>query len=508
MKHAMPSIALVCGLCAAHPSFAAPLDASTPWQDVAPTATVSSVVGQFAVADDAIAAATNATLQAAKEYADGAIQSAGSVTPEIVTNIVMGVAPAPGDYAAVSNAAMNAASYTDSATNALSKSTIPATHRDFGRYDVEERVQFNDDAYFGHAEFYYDTYFNQHIVLDSWENLHADSQSLPDFVADATSGLANASALADIAATVGTNTADIATIGSQVNAVGSYLNAEDAKFVSEHYDSSTRLPEAHVEVRLEDHGTNAWITIWNEMTRWGAFVGDAFDWNAWNGLHAWMTNVTAELSFKADRAWGAYDSETGGYSPEGYTQISSSNILIAAGMAYQRTVTTAGSVWILQCNTGVAHLGGDTNGFFRVMDSEGNVHFEIIKGDRRELGCDASGITVGANNVMTIPYSVDADAHPIIQCTASLDSPSWKSEGDPDCLCEVSWTPTQPWVATVTPKTAQASMFVRATYLAGAETRIRNTAPMSVEGGILCTDGIHKCRAVYNSGTIIWEVVP
>ena len=55
-----------------------------------------------------IATATTATLQAAKEYADGAISASGAVTPEAVTNIVNDIAPTPGDYENVSNRAMNA----------------------------------------------------------------------------------------------------------------------------------------------------------------------------------------------------------------------------------------------------------------------------------------------------------------------------------------------------------------------------------------------------------------
>ena len=255
-------------------------------------------------------------------------------------------------------------------------------------------------------------------------------------------------------------------LSSQVSSIGAYLNAEDARFVVTNYDSAVHIPEATVEVRLVDNGTNAWTTIWHEMRRWNAFVGLDFDWDTWGGFHAFETNVTEELSHKADRAWGAYDSETGGWSPEGYTQISSSNILIAAGMAYQRTVTTGGAVWILQCNSGTATLGGDTNGFFRVMDGDGNVQFEIIKGNRAEMGADASGITVSQpGNVMTIPYSVEAAEHPTISCCNDLLTANWKDENDANCLCTVSWSGSSgAWVATVTPKTAQ-----------------RNVAPVSMD---------------------------
>ena len=50
-------------------------------------------------------------------------------------------------------------------------------------------------------------------------------------------------------------------------------------------------------------------------------------------------------------------------------------------------------------------------------------------------------------------------------------------------------------------------MFVKAEYEVGGETYIKNAAPISAEGGILCTDGIHKVRPVYSGGSITWEVV-
>ena len=307
-----------------------------------------------------------------------------------------------------------------------------------------------------------------------------------------------------IFAQIDKSTGDITTLGNQVSSIGSYLNAEDARFVSTNYDSVTRLPEAYVEVRLNDHGTNKWVEIWREMTRWNKFVGEGFLWDNWGGFYNTWTNMVQEVEHKADRAWGAYDSETGGWSPEGYTQVSSSNILIAAGMAYQRTITSAGAVWVLQCNQGTATIGGDTNGYFRIMDAEGNTQFEIIKGDKREVGADASGITVGSGNVLTIPYSVEAGEHPVIQCTATLDAPSWKAEDDPDCLCTVSWSGSSgAWVATVTPKTAQSSMFVKATYMTGGETYIRNAAPVGMDRLYLNGTLYYLGTATINGHTVL-----
>lgn len=256
-------------------------------------------------------------------------------------------------------------------------------------------------------------------------------------------------------------------LAQQVAAIGAHLNGEDARFVVTNYDSVVHTPEAYVEIKV----SNNWLRVWDEGTRW-------------NEYEVWKTNVDAELSMKADRAWGVYDSETGGYSPAGFTQVSSSNILIASGMAYQRTVTSAGAVWVLQCNQGVAQLGGDTNGFFRVMDSDGVTQFEIIKGTRREMGCDASGISLDhsttPNNVI-IPYSVVSEEHPTLYITERLETPNWKAETESDCIGTVTWTGTSgAYVATVHPKQAYASMFIRATYMVGGETYIRNAAPVEM----------------------------
>lgn len=271
----------------------------------------------------------------------------------------------------------------------------------------------------------------------------------------------------------------------QVSAIGAHLNAEDAHFVSTNYDSVTRIPEAYVEIKMN----GSWLTIWKEMTRWNKWTGPDFDWTGWSGFGNWKTNIENEVSHKAERNWGMYDSETGGLSPDGYTQISSSNILIAAGMAYQRTVTTDGAVWVLQCNTGTASLGGDTNGFFRVLDADGNTQLEIVKGDKREMGADAAGIEVdnsGYTPIVTIPYSVESGEHPTIQVCTDLSTADWHAEDDSACPALVSWSGSSgAWVARVALKAPGNQLFVRATFMAGGETYIRNVAPVSMDSIML-----------------------
>lgn len=345
-------------------------------------------------------------------------------------------------------------------------------------------------------------------ILAAQSDLSALAAEVPR-VAKASTNYTDAATNA-LAATIPTTAADVGaypasngeTLAGQVAAIGNVLNGEDARFVSTNYDSVVRLPEAYVELKI----SNEWITVWQEMRRWNAFTGLDFNWTGWDGFNAWKTNIESELNFKADRAWGAYDSETGGWSPEGFTQVSSSNILIAAGMAYQRTVTSGGSVWILQCNQGSARLGGDTNGFFRVFDGDGNVQFEIVKGDKREVGADASGISVGSGSppVVTIPYSVEAAEHPTIQCCDNLVTANWKAETEGDCIANVSWSGTSgAYVATVQRKTAGAALFVKASYMAGGDTYINNVAPTKMDSIILNGTKYYLGTATINGNTVL-----
>ena len=269
------------------------------------------------------------------------------------------------------------------------------------------------------------------------------------------------------------------TLSSQVTAISGHLNAEDARFVSTNYNSQVHLPEASVEVSI----SNEWLTVWREMTRWDAFTGAEFNWTTWRGFYAWMTNTEAEISQKADRAWGFYDSHTGGWAPEGYTQVSSSNILIAAGMGYQRTVSSGHTYWVLTANEPYTVDGISSNGFFRVTDADGNVQFEIIKGDKRTVPAPPDGVSA-ANGVLTVSYPVAS--RPTVEVSLTLaDGGTWYAEDSASCPATVVWSGSSgAYVATVTPAAPTAQLFVKASYQVGGETYINNRAPVGLSGGI------------------------
>lgn len=303
-----------------------------------------------------------------------------------------------------------------------------------------------------------------------------------------------------------------ATADGKATTAIAYLQGDDAKVVITNYDSAVTMPSQSLQQRIDEGGTNYWKVVWNELTRWNRFTGDGFDWAAWCGFGCFRTNILAQLDQKADRAWGFYDSHTGNYTPDGYTWISSPKIAVAAGLAYQRTVTSEGAIWVLVSNGLVTETGGNmTNGFFRVSDDEGNSLFEIVKGNKRTVGAQAGSLTttsVMGITHMHITYAVVSESHPTVAVCTDLSDADWKDETSGDCVANVSWTGSSgAWVAEVWGKAAQTAMFVKAEYEIGGETYIRNAAPISAEGGILCTDGIHKVRPVWNNGSITWEVV-
>lgn len=294
-----------------------------------------------------------------------------------------------------------------------------------------------------------------------------------------------------------------ATADGKATTAIAYLQGDDAKVVVTNYDSAVTMPSMSLQQRIDEGGSNYWKVVWNELTRWDWFLP----------IIGQQTNALwAAIEEKADRAWGYYDSHTGGWAPDGYLSISAPKILIAKNMAYQRHLSTDGAIWILESNGLVTEIGGvQSNGFFRISDDDGNALFEIVKGNKRTIGSSATGITT--TNIMGIthcyiPYPVEAAEHPIIYATTSLGTPFISQESSSSPV-NVTWTGTTgDYHAEVWPKTASASLFIKAEHETGGETYIKNTAPISAEGGILCTDGIHKVRPVYNGGTITWEVVP
>ena len=278
----------------------------------------------------------------------------------------------------------------------------------------------------------------------------------------------------------------LSTLGSQVASIGAHLNAEDARFVSTNYNSATHMPEAYVEVKV----SNNWITVWREMTRWDWFLG------IYTNQYA---ELSAALANKGEKEYAFYDGVTGKPAPDGFFWISQPRVAIAAGMSYESYADTAGAVWVLESNGMVSDLNGTTNGFFRISDDEGNSQFEIVKGTARTVGATAGAMTrtevMGVTHWFTTYAVTNAATAPVAMYARDLTSGEWYAETDASCPVNVSWTSPDPgvYVCEWWAKNSEPTMFMKAEYGQGTETRIRQVAPVEMQtiviGGVKYTLG-------------------
>lgn len=265
-------------------------------------------------------------------------------------------------------------------------------------------------------------------------------------------------------------------VRNTVNQWTTYWDGDDVRVTVTNYYGSMALPSLYLEQRMPADEThdNVWFkVVWNEMTRWNQFLSE-------------YQSLSNEVSQKADRAWGYYDSSTGEYSPDGYLQVSTPNIIVANGLSYQKTVSTGGfSMWVLTATQPMTISGETEQGFFKISDGDGNALFEIVKGDKRVVGATATAVSVN-DGAMRITYNVTGE-HPTISLCSNLGG-EWQT-GDEITMATVVWSGSSgEWIATVTPSGPYTSMFAKASYEAGGNTYIKNHVASSLDkvvvGGI------------------------
>ena len=210
----------------------------------------------------------------------------------------------------------------------------------------------------------------------------------------------------------------------------------------------------------------------------------------------------------APRGWSATTSGLGADAPKDTTWISTPTTVIAGGLEYSKVVTSSGQLWFLRSNGMVVNVGRNSGGYFDISASDGTSVFSIEKTDSYMAPVDSDGISVRGDTV-EIRLSVVSADHPFLRYAPTLNAPiAWQKEEDGfSAPIAVSWSGSSgAWVATVT-TTAKAGFFQFEFFQEGG-TKIKSGGAMDVStGGILCTDGIHKCRPVHNSnGTVTWEV--
>ena len=445
--------------------------------------------------------------RAATNYTDSATNSLAVTLRGEIANST------PGDYANVSNAAMSALQ--PSATNALAASCAQASraatnYTDSATNDLA--VTLRGEIAEATPEDYEQVHDKALSALQPDDDIQLEEITVGAALGLYSKGMQESRSATDIFEAIDsaiTEESDpvampaVQAVSNEVAVLVATINGETARYVVTNFNNVAEKAAAEVEVKINGE----WQTMWRELTRWDWLIGEYLPTN-------YYTKAECDANF-ADRAWGAFDPTTGNLTPDGKLWLSAPSIYICAGASYERVANAAGEYWVLTANGMVADINGvSSNGFFRIADSDGVTHFEIVKGDRQTLaavaGAMRSETVMGVQHYFTTYYVTGAAETPKAQFARSLEKPvTWYDETDASCPYNVSWTAPESgtFVCEWWPKSDEAKGFMKASYQRGGETYIRNTAPVSVDGGILCTDGIHKVRPVYSNGSVTWEVV-
>ncbi len=257
-----------------------------------------------------------------------------------------------------------------------------------------------------------------------------------------------------------------------------------------------RLPAASFEYR--PGGTGELVRVWSETTRWERHRAESA---------AYSNAVERALAGKAGLDWGR-TTPTGFDAPEGFTWLDTPAVAVAGGLAWQRTVTAEGAVWLLCSNGMVADLGGATNGSFRVVDmATGEAAFEVVQGDRRTVGANCNEVFAwtaeDGRTHLRVVYNVVSDEPPTLHVATELKANGatvWHDEGAEDCPARFAgWTGSSGawtnalWRASAPAADGTDSLFCHATYGTGGGTVVRNNAPVALSkvviGGVTYTLG-------------------
>ena len=266
------------------------------------------------------------------------------------------------------------------------------------------------------------------------------------------------------------------------------------------YNSQVHAPELRL---MQLNESNEYITVWTETNGLARTLAKANEYT-----DAAITNRAAP------RAWSKVTAGMGFEAPSNTTWLSTGRTVIAGGLEYEKHMTSGGAIWLLESNGMTADFHAQTNNtaFIDLSNADGTPIFRVEKTDSFLVGVHVDRVSIDGSALVCGVNVVAAD-HPLVRVKASLESGEWAKEEDgiPASLATVTWSGTTgDWTCRIQNNTGGNTLFAQMEYFQEGGTKIVNSAAMDVSQGILCTDGIHKCRPVYSSaggGTITWEVV-
>ena len=254
------------------------------------------------------------------------------------------------------------------------------------------------------------------------------------------------------------------------------------------------------------YGESVWLAVTNYLRQIAGTVPSLRLWEVRDGVTNMVyssaeeiEHVTTQRVDAAERrlaammprtAWGSYQS-TGEDNPSSnaVTVINSPKIMLTGGGEWYRTIETGGgSVWVLK-TSGLMTGGGDTNGYFRVVDAEGNAQIEIVKTADQIVDAVASDVDFDAAGNFTVTFNASGSSHPIVSCADDLGDVFYEEDGNGEINAlgiTVAWARNSSnlWTATLHQDERAPHLFVYGKVLMQGSNLVRNAAPTSLDGGL------------------------
>lgn len=270
------------------------------------------------------------------------------------------------------------------------------------------------------------------------------------------------------------------------------------------------------------YGNSVWIAVTNYMRTIEGVVPSFQLWEVRDGATNCVyssaeeieNTVTQKVNAAEARiraaipspAWSGYQSATGAPNPQpgAVTIVSTPNVMLTGGGEWYKCIETASSsVWVLKSN-GLCSFGGDTNGYFRIVDDEGTPQFEVVKTASFEVDAIASDTEFDASDNFTVTYNATMANPPTLYAAANLDDPFVGEDASHNINAlgiTVAWAKDASgyWVATVHQDSQLPRLFVHAKMLQEGQNTIRNAAPTLLEGGLII-GGVKYAIVPYTTG--------
>lgn len=482
------------------------------------TATAASRTATEAFVTNRVTQATNALHEAIAPSID---YSTNNVE---LTNTIAKVAPSPGNYGVVSNAAMNAVQTTDMDWLDVVARTSKITNDMFG---VSYFKGTADNAYDlmsedgNHLLFFrngrwtgFDWAGIRYRPLAYLSEVSAAATAATNYVDDAIANIdipdPDLSEYAKLYAVEAVSN-KVETTSAIVNSWESYWGATNVELqVTNYYGNTTgALPRLRIREFRDGH----WTNVWDEVDKFIACKAEIL-----HDVAKSNETVLAAVEAKyAPKAWGSHTDKGSTNVIPNSVYMTSPETYFGGGTEFQRVAVGSGAVSVLVDRGALAKTTGEP-GTFRFQDAGGTNYFGFVKSDSYTIGCRTDGISVGAGNAITLRYDVimSGEDVPVVYWKQQLESATpWAQLNNPDGTAadgapySVTWLQDGgSYYATVNCGGSPSGFFVAETSVAGDvvwETNMK----ARLGGGIECTNTATHVngviRAKYNGSTVTWE---